>query len=118
MYIYTLKKYCLSQKCSQEDYPFGSDVIVIKVCSKMFALISNRDNKINISLKCDPFLADSLRQDYKYIIPGYHLNKKHWNTIIVDDSVSKEQIYCLIDHSYKLVFKSLSKKQQEQILLK
>ena len=81
----------------------------------MFALIYNKDTTINISLKCDPFLADSLRQDYKYIIPGYHLNKKHWNTIIVDDFVPEKQLYWLIDHSYELVIKSLSQKQRKEI---
>lgn len=84
----------------------------------MFALISNRNDKTNISLKCDPFLADSLKQNYTYITPGYHLNKKHWITIIVDDSVPKDQLYWLIDNSYKLVFKGLPKKQREEILLK
>ena len=106
------------QKYSKEDYPFGVDVIVIKVCSKMFALISNRDDKINISLKCDPFLADSLRQNYTYITCGYHLNKKHWITIIVDDVVPKDQLFWLIYNSYELVFKGLPKKQREELLLK
>ena len=86
MTVEDLKKYCLSKKAAKEEYPFGPEVIVIKVCDKMFALISNKEGKVNISLKCEPLLADSLRQEYSYIIPGYHLNKRHWNTVIIESS--------------------------------
>jgi len=98
--------YSLSKKGAFEDYPFGSDVLVIKVGSKIFALISERGGKLNISLKCDPFLADTLRQQYPSVTPGYHLNKKHWNTIEVNDSIPIDELYWMIDHSYDLVFKS------------
>lgn len=111
----SLKKYCSAKHGSQEDYPFGPDVIVYKTASKMFALISCSNSIINLSLKCDPLLAYSLRQEYKAIIPGYHLNKKHWNTIIIDNSIPDDKLFWLIDHSYELVFKSLSKKQQTEL---
>ncbi|NOU96132.1 MmcQ/YjbR family DNA-binding protein [Paenibacillus sp. LMG 31456] len=116
MDIKTLTSYALSKKGSIEEYPFGVDVLVIKVASKMFALISERNNFMNISLKCDPFIAESLRQQYSSITPGYHLNKSHWNTVILDGSVSEAEIFKMIDHSYELVFKGLKKSEKEAIL--
>lgn len=111
----TITNYCLSKKGAVEDFPFGPDVLSIKVASKMFALISDRGNKINISLKCDPFLAQDLRERYPSITPGYHLNKKHWNTIVVDDSIPNNEIHWMIDHSYDLVVKSLTKAERESL---
>ncbi|MDO7785860.1 MmcQ/YjbR family DNA-binding protein [Desulforamulus aquiferis] len=113
-----LVQYCLSKKGSFEDYPFGFDVLVIKVGSKMFALISERGDKLNISLKCDPFLVDVLRQQYPAVTPGYHLNKRHWNTVEVGDSIPEEKIIWMIDHSYDLVFKSLTKSEKQLITSK
>lgn len=117
MTVEDLKKYCLSKKAAKEEYPFGPEVIVIKVCGKMFALISNKEGEVNISLKCEPLLADSLRQEYSYIIPGYHLNKRHWNTVIIEDYIIKEHLYWMIDNSYDLVFNSLPKKLREEASL-
>lgn len=116
MNIKKLKDFCLSKKGAFEDYPFGEDVLVIKVESKMFALISERNNNINISLKCDPFLIHSLRKQYSSVIPGYHLNKNHWNTVIIDGSVPDDEIFWMINHSYEMVIKSLSKAKQKLIL--
>lgn len=110
-----IANYCLSKKGAVEDFPFGADVLTIKVATKMFALISERGNKTNISLKCDPFLAQDLRERYPSITPGYHLNKKHWNTIVVDDSIPDHEIKWMIDHSYDLVIKSLTKAERESI---
>ncbi|KRQ86864.1 hypothetical protein ABG79_01355 [Caloramator mitchellensis] len=101
--------YCLSKPFSKLDYPFGPDIAVIKVGSRMFAIIQVRENNLNISLKCEPILAEFLRYQYKSVIPGYHLNKKHWNTVIIDGSVPIEEINKLIDHSYELVFSKLTK---------
>lgn len=106
---------CLSKTGAYEDYPFGPEVLVIKVGTKMFALISERGGKLNISLKCDPFLAETLRKQYAAVTPGYHLNKKHWNTIVVNDSIPDEEITWMIQHSYDLVFKSLSKAEKQLI---
>lgn len=118
MDIKKLAGYCLSKKGTSEEYPFGDDVLVIKVASKMFALISERNNQPNISLKCDPFIAENLRQQYSSVSPGYHLNKSHWNTIIIDGTIPEPELLGMIDHSYELVFKGLKKAEREAILQK
>ncbi|MBP1995756.1 MmcQ/YjbR family DNA-binding protein [Paenibacillus eucommiae] len=115
MDINTLTSYLLSKKGSSDQYPFGDDVLVIKVASKMFALLSERNNQPNISLKCDPFIAENLRQQHASITPGYHLNKSHWNTIILDGSVSEIELFRMIDHSYELVFNKLKKSEKDAI---
>ncbi|MCR4435630.1 MAG: MmcQ/YjbR family DNA-binding protein [Clostridiales bacterium] len=113
MDIEKLTAYCLSKPCAFIVYPFGPEPAVIKVGSKMFALISMKNGKACISLKCDPFIAQSLRQQYQAITPGYHLNKEHWNTVIVDGSVPNDELIWMIDHSYELVYKSLSKAERK-----
>ncbi|HEX2926991.1 MAG TPA: MmcQ/YjbR family DNA-binding protein, partial [Ruminiclostridium sp.] len=110
-----LTNYCLSRKGAEKDLPFGPDVLVFKVADKMFALLSSRDNKLNLSLKCDPFLAQDFRQRYSSITPGYHLNKKNWNTIVIDGSIPAEELWWMIDHSYELVLKNLSKSVRDSI---
>lgn len=84
--------YCLSKLGAFEDHPFGPEPIVIKVVSKMFAIISDKNGFISISLKCDPMLAQSLRQQYPSVKPGYHLAKEHWNTAVLDDSIPVSEI--------------------------
>jgi predicted DNA-binding protein (MmcQ/YjbR family) len=110
-----ISNYCLSQRGAYEDYPFGRDVLVMKIATKMFALISERNGQINISLKCNPILADNLRQQYPCITPGYHLNKTHWNTVQIDGSLAEPELFKMIDHSYDLVFKGLKKIEKETI---
>lgn len=114
----TIKAYCLSKKGATEDYPFGPAPLVVKVGSKMFALITfnEKQQSTDISLKCDPVIAENLREQHEEVVPGYHLNKKHWNSISLQGSLSLEDIISMIDHSYELVLKSLTKKQQELIL--
>lgn len=107
-----LYKYCLTKPGAIEDYPFGPDVIVIKIASKMFALLSRRNGQDNLSLKCDPDYSEVLRKQYPNITPGYHLNKRYWNTLIIDGSIPKKEIIGLIDHSYELVYKSLPRKMR------
>jgi predicted DNA-binding protein (MmcQ/YjbR family) len=107
MNIKSIQQYCLSKKGAREEYPFGTDVLVIKIASKMFALISERGGQWNISLKCDPFIAESLRQQYPAITAGYHLNKTHWNTVVIDGSIPESEMISMIDHSYELVYKGL-----------
>jgi len=102
--------YCLTKLGAVEDYPFGPDVIVFKIGSKMFALMARRNNQNVLSLKCDIDYSSILRQQYASITPGYHLNKRCWNTLILDGSIPEKEITALIDHSYNLVFKSLSRK--------
>jgi predicted DNA-binding protein (MmcQ/YjbR family) len=85
------------------EYPFGEDVAVYKTADKMFALISEKHLPVRISLKCDPALSQVLREKYESVMEGYHLNKKHWNTIILTGQLSWEEVQDLIRHSYQLV---------------
>lgn len=87
------------------DYPFGEEVAVYKVEDKMFALVPEKSSPVSISLKCDPQLAVLLREKYESVMPGYHLNKKHWNTIVLSGQLPWEEIQGLIRHSYQLVAK-------------
>lgn len=85
------------------EYPFGEGVAVYKVGGKMFALMSEAKLPVNLSLKCDPLLAQTLREKYESVMPGYHLSKKHWNTLVLSGQLSWEQVQDLIRHSYQLV---------------
>jgi predicted DNA-binding protein (MmcQ/YjbR family) len=100
----TVEAYILSLPDSHLDYPFGEGVAVYKAVSdKMFALIAEKSDPLRISLKCDPLLAVKLRERYETVMPGYHLNKKHWNTILLSGQLSWEEVQDLIRHSYLLV---------------
>lgn len=98
-----VEDYLLSMPNARLDYPFGEDVAVYKVKDKMFALVPEKSWPVRISLKCDPQLAEVLRQKYESVMPGYHLNKKHWNTIILSGQLPWEEVQGLIRHSYQLV---------------
>lgn len=98
-----VEEYVLSMPNSRLDYPFGEDVAVYKVGDKMFALIPENKKPVSISLKCDPRLAKLLREKYETVLEGYHLNKKHWNTILLTGQLSWEEVQDLIRHSYILV---------------
>jgi len=97
-----------------EEYPFGEDVRVYKVLGKMFALFPHNED-LSISLKCDPVRAVMLRDTYEAVTAGYHLNKKHWNTIKIDGEVPDDEILDLIEHSYQLVLKGLKKADREKL---
>ncbi len=99
----TVEEYILSMPNAKLDYPFGEGVAVYKVKEKMFALISEDKNPLQLSLKCDPQLAITLREKYETVLEGYHLNKKHWNTIILSGQLPWEEVQGLILHSYNLV---------------
>lgn len=116
MNLEMLKTYCNSKKASTFDFPFDDVTLVYRVGSKMFALIRLNSDPLQINLKCEPFMAQCLRVDYPSITPGYHMNKKYWNTLAIDGTLSDELIENLIDTSYDIVFKSLTKKQQAEIL--
>ena len=105
MNIEILREYCISKDDVTESFPFGDDTLVFKAAGKIFALV-NLEGDLSINLKCDPSLALELRERYTAVIPGYHMNKKHWNTILVDGSVPDKEILSWIDHSYNLVLKS------------
>lgn len=115
-----LTAYCLSKKGAVEDYPFGPAPLVMKVGGKMFALITRAeaDDEVQISLKCDPVIAANLREQHDCVRPGYHLNKKHWNTVTADGSLAMDDLKAMIDHSYELVLASLTKAARESVLLK
>jgi predicted DNA-binding protein (MmcQ/YjbR family) len=99
----TVEAYILSMPNAVLEYPFGEDVAVYKVNNKMFALIAEKTNPLRVSLKCDPLLATHLREKYETVMEGYHLNKKHWNTIILTGQLPWEEVQGFIVHSYLLV---------------
>ncbi len=98
-----LEDYILSFHGTRLDYPFGEDAAVYKVKDKIFAIVREKSDPIQLSLKCDPNLSVVLRERYESVQPGYHLNKKHWNTIVLTGQVSWTEIQDLIGHSYQLV---------------
>lgn len=99
----TVESYILSMPGARLDYPFGKDVAVYKTRDKMFALIAEGHDPVQLSLKCDPQLSLVLREKYETVLPGYHLNKKHWNTLILTGQLAWEEVQDLIRHSYQLV---------------
>ncbi len=111
-----IREYCLSKKGVTEGEPFGPGALVFKAGSKMFATLAYQENDLRITLKCLPELAEELRKGYDAIIPGYYMNKKHWNTVIIDGSIADDFLKSLIDDSYELVFKGLKKSEREKIL--
>lgn len=110
-----IKNYLLKQKGSTLEFPFGEEVMVFKVMNKMFALLSWQKSPLNLNLKCDPEEAIVLREIFEAVIPGYHQNKKHWNTIILDGSIPEKQIFEMVDNSYGLVVKGLKKVDREKL---
>jgi predicted DNA-binding protein (MmcQ/YjbR family) len=104
MDIESLRDYCISKKNATESFPFGDDTLVFKANGKIFALV-NLDGDLSINLKCEPAFAIELRERYSSVIPGYHMNKIHWNTINLDGSVPDREIFSWIDHSYERVSK-------------
>jgi predicted DNA-binding protein (MmcQ/YjbR family) len=102
MDIVTLRDYCISKAGVTESFPFGDDTLVFKARGKIFVLV-NLDGDLSINLKCDPSLAIDLRERYSAVTPGYHMNKKHWNTILLDGSVPDKDVFSWIDHSYDLI---------------
>jgi predicted DNA-binding protein (MmcQ/YjbR family) len=102
-----LRGHCLSLAGAEETFPFGPETSVFKVAGKMFALSQLDADSLRVSLKCEPDLAEALREAHAAVIPGYHLNKRHWNTVIVDGSLSDEDIREMIDDSYDLVVSKL-----------
>ena len=115
MNVEDLRNYCLSKPATEETLPFGPNTLVFKVAGKMFAAMGLEWEEAAINLKCDPERAEQLRDEYEDIIPGYHMSKKHWNTVYTERTVEDELIEELIDHSYDLVFSKLPKKTRELI---
>jgi predicted DNA-binding protein (MmcQ/YjbR family) len=104
------REYCLSKPRATEGTPFGPDVLVFKVAGKMFALAALDEMPTTVNLKCDPDWALDLRDRYEQVRPGYHMNKKHWNTVEIDSGIPANELRKMIDHSYELVAVSLPRR--------
>lgn len=115
MDIEQLRDFCLSKPGVEETLPFGPDTLVYKIGGKVFLICPLNSGELSFNVKCDPDLAIELREQYPSVQPGYHMNKKHWNTIIVDGSISSKKIKDWINDSYELVLNSLPKKSLGKI---
>jgi predicted DNA-binding protein (MmcQ/YjbR family) len=115
MDIEKLREYCLSKKFATEDFPFDESTLAFRIKGKMFCIV-DADNPASINLKCDPERALELREEYGEIIPGFHMNKRHWNTVDINGTLKDSFIFELIDHSYDLVVRTLPKKLRAEIL--
>jgi predicted DNA-binding protein (MmcQ/YjbR family) len=115
MDLASFREYCLNKPHATEGTPFGPDVLVFKVGDKMFALAALDEVPTRANLKCDPDLALELRDRYEQVTPGYHMNKKHWNTVEIESGIPTTELRKMIDHSYKLVTKSLPKAERKKL---
>jgi len=105
MNIEELHEYAISKPGSEDSFPFGNSTLVFKVNNKIFLLVSIDANPIRFNAKCDPEKAIELREQYECITPGYHMNKKHWNSVLIDGTLTNKQLKAIIDDSYNLVAK-------------
>ena len=110
-----LRDHCLSFNGAEETFPFGSETSVFKVAGKMFALSRLGSDSLRISLKCEPELAEALRRTHAAVLPGYHLNKRHWNTVLVDGSMADAAIRDMIEDSYDLVVSKLPRARRRAL---
>ncbi|MBP7184073.1 MAG: MmcQ/YjbR family DNA-binding protein [Saprospiraceae bacterium] len=115
MDIEYIQTYCMNKKAVTYDFPFDEHTLAFRVCNKIFALASLDEVDLKINLKCDPDYAIELRERYDDIQPGYHMNKKMWNTVNFSSNIENTLLLALIDHSYDEVVKKLSKKEKEQL---
>ncbi|HMS63738.1 MAG TPA: MmcQ/YjbR family DNA-binding protein [Ignavibacteria bacterium] len=106
------KEYCLNKKSVTEEFPFGPETLVYKVGGKIFA-ITSFSIPLKVNLKCDPEQAMDLRERFEEVQPGFHMNKKHWNTVDFEGRIGDKDLKKMIDHSYELVFKSLPRKLKD-----
>ncbi len=115
MDIESIRNYCISKKGVTESFPFDQNTLVFKVGEKMFAASNIEEEDKRINLKCDPERSVELRANHPEIVPGYHMNKKHWNTVYLNGSLKSRFILELIDHSYELVWSKLSAKVRAEL---
>ena len=115
MDLAAFREYCLRKRGATEGTPFGETVLVFKVAGKIFALAALDEIPATVNLKCDPDLALALRDQYEQVQPGYHMNKKHWNTVEIDRGVPEAELRKMIEHSYDLVVRALPKAQRDQL---
>lgn len=116
MTIEILRDYCLAMPGVTEDFPFGEDTLVFRVKGKIFALAGIDGVPLIVNLKCDPELAVELRERYEAVAPGYHMNKKHWNTVTIDGRIPAAEVREMIGHSYSLVVKGLPRAEREALV--
>ena len=115
MNVESLREYCLSKKAVTEDFPFGETTLVFRIKNKIFLLVSLDANPLQFNAKSEPDKAVELREQYDAIQPGYHMNKKHWNTVVIDGSIPAALIKEMIDDSYNLIIQSLPNKLREEL---
>jgi len=113
MNIEEIRNYCLAKPGCTEGFPFGPSALVFKVAGKMFALLNLEEKRLN--LKCPPAEAVKLRETFAGVIPGYHMNKKHWNTIILEENIPGDKLLLWINTSYQLVYDALPKREKEKL---
>jgi len=116
MDLETIRKYCMEKKSTTESFPFGESTLVFKVSGKMFLLMSLDSLPLQFNVKCDPEKAEELREEYSSIIPAFHMNKKHWNTIILNGQINTRLVREMIDASYRLVVQSLPLKERKKLI--
>ena len=115
MHVDSFRDYCLGKTGATEDMPFGPEHLVFKVGGKMFALLGFDDVPPTANLKCEPDLALELRDRFEQVRPGYHMNKKHWNTVELGTGIPETEVRQMIDHSYELGVRSLPRKTRERL---
>ncbi len=115
MNVEALRDYCLAKKGVTEGFPFGEDVLVFKVMGKMFALVNLRRLPLGVNLKCDPERAIELRERYASVQPGYHMDKRTWNTVVLDGTIPDAEVRDMVDHSYALVVAGLRKADRDAL---
>ena len=115
MHAAELRDHCLAFPGSAETFPFGPETSVFKVAGKMFALSQLAQSPLRVSVKCEPLLAEQLRDAHGAVLPGYHLNKRHWNTVIIDGSIPNRMIRDMVEDSYDLVVSQLPRSQQRAL---
>ncbi|MGE5364619.1 MAG: MmcQ/YjbR family DNA-binding protein [Bacteroidota bacterium] len=116
MDIESLRLYCLKKEFTDEAFPFDENTLVLRVFGKMFVLTDIAEHPLRINLKCDPEEVIELQEKYDSVLPGYHMNKKYWITVILDNSISDKELYSWIDNSYNQVLMKVAKKDKDKFL--
>jgi len=116
MNIEEIREYCLKKKAVTEEFPFDRETLVFKVMGKIFLISPLERIPLQINLKCDPEEALELREQFESVQPGYHMSKKHWNTVIIDGAIPKKELFEWIDNSYELVVKGLKKSDIQKLI--
>src|ERR1700712_1143622 len=115
MDLETIRKYCLEKKSTTESFPFGETTLVFKVSGKVFLLMGLDNQPLQFNVKCDPEKAEELREEYSSVTPGFHMNKKHWNTVVLNGQIPLKKIREMIDDSYELVARSLPLNERKKL---